>query len=62
MCSHYVRHVAALQRFENEYADMSCAESFSAKLYINVFTIYIILRFFNINSHEGFYGLYKCST
>ena len=33
MCSHYVRHVAVSQRFENEYADMSYVESFSNLLY-----------------------------
>lgn len=48
MCLRYVCHVAVSQLFENEYIDVSRAENFIAKLYINVVTLYIILRFFNI--------------
>ena len=37
MRSHYNKAVS--QRFENEHGDVSRAESFSAELYINVFTL-----------------------
>lgn len=55
--------VAASQLVKNEYGDVLRAEKISTKFFINMFTLYTIIRFFDINSYAGgFYGLYKCST
>ena len=57
MFLHYVCHVSTSQGFKNEYADVSYIESFSTKLYTNVFTLYTTLRFSIKSSHERFQGL-----
>ena len=51
MYSHYNRYMAAIQRFENEHADVSHEEIFSAKLYINMFTLCTLRFVFKYKTH-----------
>ena len=51
MRSHYNRHVLVSQKFMNVNADVSHVERFSAKFYINMFTLCILRFVFKYKTH-----------